>query len=116
MRIGRSVSWAIAQAYDQIGGRSLYFGKPHAPIYDMARRRLSLIDKTVTDAEILCIGDGILTDIQGGVSEGLDSLFITSGLAAKHFGDDTSNPDATLLEKWLIEAALSPTFSVGFLR
>ncbi|WP_136682429.1 TIGR01459 family HAD-type hydrolase [Falsirhodobacter xinxiangensis] len=107
---------AIAQAYDRIGGTSLYFGKPHAPIYDLARRRLHLIDKTVTDAEILCIGDGILTDIQGGVSEGLDSLFITSGLAAKHFGDDTSNPDATLLEKWLIEQTLTPTFSVGFLR
>lgn len=107
---------AIAQAYDQLGGESLYFGKPHAPIYDLARRRVSLMDKTITDAEILCIGDGILTDIQGGVSEGLDTLFVTSGLAAAHFGDDTANPDATLLEKWLIEATLSPTYSVGFLR
>ena len=50
------------------------------------------------------------------MNEGIDSLFITSGLAASHFGDDTANPDATLLEKWLIEQTLEPTFAIGHLR
>jgi HAD superfamily hydrolase (TIGR01459 family) len=31
---------AIAAAYTDAGGTSLYFGKPHAPIYELARRRL----------------------------------------------------------------------------
>lgn len=106
---------AIAQAYDRMGGDSLYLGKPHAPIYDLARRRLAAI-APVTDAQTLCVGDGILTDVQGGVNQRLDSLFITSGLAAGHFGDDTANPDATLLERWVIEQTLEPTFAIGHLR
>ncbi|QUS35766.1 TIGR01459 family HAD-type hydrolase [Falsirhodobacter algicola] len=106
---------AIAQAYDRMGGDSLYLGKPHPPIYDLARRRLAAI-ADVAPAETLCVGDGILTDVQGGVNEGLDSLFITSGLAAGHFGDDTANPDATLLERWLIEQTLDPTYAIGHLR
>jgi HAD superfamily hydrolase (TIGR01459 family) len=28
---------AIAQLYDQMGGESLYYGKPHSPVYDRAR-------------------------------------------------------------------------------
>ncbi|WP_128254543.1 TIGR01459 family HAD-type hydrolase [Falsirhodobacter deserti] len=106
---------AIAQAYDAMGGSSLYLGKPHAPIYALARRRLAAL-ASVTDAETLCVGDGILTDVQGGLNEGIDSLFITSGLAAKHFGDDTANPDATLLDRWLIEQTLDPTYAIGNLR
>ena len=31
---------AMAQLYTEMGGESLYFGKPHPPIYDLARRRL----------------------------------------------------------------------------
>ena len=32
---------ALAQAYEEMGGTALYFGKPHPPIYDLARRRLA---------------------------------------------------------------------------
>ena len=34
---------AIAQAYDRMGGESLYFGKPHPPVYALARRRLAAL-------------------------------------------------------------------------
>jgi hypothetical protein len=30
---------ALAQAYEAMGGTALYYGKPHPPIYDLARRR-----------------------------------------------------------------------------
>jgi ribonucleotide monophosphatase NagD (HAD superfamily) len=76
-----------------MGGTALYFGKPHPPIYDLARRRLS--ESGVSDPQILCIGDGIATDIRGGMGEGLDTLFITGGLAAEEFGTDVENPDQT---------------------
>ena len=45
---------ALAEFYESLGGTSLYFGKPHPPIYDLARRRLGLGD----DARILAVGDG----------------------------------------------------------
>ena len=31
---------ALAKMYEEMGGTALYFGKPHPPIYDLARRRL----------------------------------------------------------------------------
>lgn len=106
---------AIAQAYDQMGGKSLYFGKPHPPIYDLARRRLAAICAE-TDPQILCIGDGIATDVQGAVAEGLDVLFVTGGLAADQFGDDVSNPNKGLLDGWLNARELSARFAIGYLR
>ena len=105
---------ALAAAYEKIGGATLYFGKPHPPIYDLARRRLALL--TAGTPRILAVGDGISTDIQGGVSEDLDTLFVTGGIAAAHFGADAENPDQALLGPWLARKQLSATFAIGHLR
>jgi len=105
---------ALAQMYEQMGGTALYFGKPHPPIYDLARRRLA--ESGVTDPQILCIGDGIRTDVQGGIGEGLDTLFITGGLEAERFGPDIEAPEAGLLLPWLEGEQLSPTYAMGRLR
>ncbi len=107
---------AIAALYDEMGGSSLYFGKPHPPIYDLARRRLAALDSGLGDADILCVGDGIATDIRGGMAEGLDTLFITGGLAAQAFGADPANPDQGLLDDWLDDQDMSPTHAIGRLR
>ena len=106
---------AVAQAYSEMGGTSLYFGKPHAPIYDLARRRLSAIRPNISDDRILAIGDGITTDIQGAIGEGIDSLFITGGLAAKETATVTQ-PDPEKLSQYVSEKQLDPTYSIGFLR
>ena len=106
---------ALAQAYEEMGGTALYFGKPHPPIYDLARRRLAaLIDSD--DPQILCIGDGIATDIQGGLSEGIDTLYVTGGIDAARFGVDAGNPDAARVQAFLEEKLLSATYAVGHLR
>lgn len=106
---------ALAQAYEEMGGTALYFGKPHPPIYDLARRRLAEAGGP-SDPQILCIGDGISTDIQGGIGEGLDTLFITGGLEAERFGSDVENPEQARLTDWLETKELSPTFAMGRLR
>ncbi|MDP4031755.1 MAG: TIGR01459 family HAD-type hydrolase [Pseudorhodobacter sp.] len=107
---------ALAVAYEQMGGESLYFGKPHPPIYDLARRRLAALQVDIGESEILCIGDGITTDVQGGLAEGLDTLFITGGLASTSFGADSANPNKDLLNNWLSAQQLGPTWAMGFLR
>ena len=106
---------ALAEAYEAMGGTVFYFGKPHPPIYDLARRRLATLTGG-KDMTILAIGDGITTDVQGGMSEDIDTMFVTGGIAATEFGPDPANPDKTLLDQWLAARSMSPTFSIGLLR
>lgn len=103
---------ALAEYYEGLGGTSLYFGKPHPPIYDRARRLLDL----APDARILAVGDGIFTDVKGGLDQGIDVLFVTGGLAADALGPDVENPDNALLLDWLEGHALAPQYSIGRLR
>lgn len=106
---------ALAQAYEAMGGRAFYFGKPHPPIYDLARRRLAALG-LAEGAEVLCIGDGIATDVAGGMGEGLDTLFVTGGLAAGEFGADREHPDPARLSDWLATQGAAPTWAIGMLR
>ena len=106
---------ALAKMYTDLGGESLYFGKPFQPIYDLARQRLSYSGFQINDDRILAIGDGITTDILGAVKEGIDSLFITGGLAALETGTK-DQPDQGLLEHYLKEQKLNPAYSIGYLR
>ncbi|MEX0317936.1 MAG: TIGR01459 family HAD-type hydrolase [Ruegeria sp.] len=106
---------ALARLYTEMGGESLYFGKPHPPIYDLARRRLMALGTDVPDSEILVIGDGPHTDIAGGIGEGLDSLFITGGLAASET-KTSYQPDPDALSRYLEMEKMDPTYSIGRLR
>lgn len=72
---------AIARDYEAIGGKVIMAGKPFAPIYDLARKELAQIAGRALEASrILCIGDGVVTDIAGANAQGLDSLFIAAGI------------------------------------
>lgn len=71
---------AIARDYESLGGRVLYAGKPYAPIYDLALE----IAGSPERSRVLCIGDGLPTDIRGAFDNGFDALFITGGI---HGGD-----------------------------
>lgn len=107
---------ALAKMYEEMGGTALYFGKPHPPIYDLARRRLAAAGREVSEDRILCLGDGIGTDVAGAAGEGLDGLFVTGGLAAEEFGPDVENPDAALLNAWLAAREAAPQWAIGRLR
>ena len=106
---------AVAKLYTEMGGESLYTGKPHPPIYDLARLRLGEINRKTDSGSILAIGDGVLTDIQGAQGEDIDSLFISGGLAAEETKTD-SQPDADALQTYLDREMVNPTYTIGFLR
>ncbi|MEM9351194.1 MAG: TIGR01459 family HAD-type hydrolase [Pseudomonadota bacterium] len=115
---GESREWCagkLAEMYTEMGGTSLYFGKPHPPIYDLARRRLAALGRDIADSRILAIGDGINTDIEGALGEDIDSLFITGGLAAAETATRT-DPDAAKLDAFIAAKGISPTFAIGHLR
>ena len=106
---------ALARLYTEMGGESLYFGKPHPPIYDLARRRLAALNNSSSEPRIIAIGDGIGTDVLGGVQEDLDVLFISGGLAAAET-KTVRQPDPDALATYLQGEQMSATYTIGHLR
>jgi HAD superfamily hydrolase (TIGR01459 family) len=115
---GETREWcagALAALYTEMGGESLYFGKPHPPVYDLARQRLSRSGQPVSESRILAVGDGIHTDIQGAMQEDIDSLFVTGGLAAEET-KTSHQPEADALNAFVDREKVTPTFAIGYLR
>lgn len=77
---------ALARAYKELGGLVTMAGKPHAPIYALAREKLAHITgRAIPASRVLAIGDGIETDLLGAQNEGLDALFIAGGMHGQAF-------------------------------
>ncbi|MEM0922710.1 MAG: TIGR01459 family HAD-type hydrolase, partial [Pseudomonadota bacterium] len=71
---------ALAERYARIGGEVVYFGKPHAPIYERSLEVLEEVSgRAIAPERVLAIGDGPATDVKGGCDFGLDTLFVTGG-------------------------------------
>ncbi|MGD9966527.1 MAG: TIGR01459 family HAD-type hydrolase [Hyphomonadaceae bacterium] len=105
VQFGDRMIWcagAVARDYEALGGRVIMAGKPYPPIYALARRELDAVAGAPTgSARILCIGDGVVTDIAGANAQGLDSLFIAAGIHGEALWSD----GALDLEK--VDAALA---------
>ena len=72
---------SLADLYESQGGRVVMAGKPFAPIYDLAIKEAEgLLGRPVDRARVLCIGDGVVTDVMGANAQGLDCLFIAQGI------------------------------------
>jgi HAD superfamily hydrolase (TIGR01459 family) len=72
---------AIAQSYEALGGPVVYGGKPHRPIYELARARIEAIaGRQLPLTDLLMVGDGPKTDIFGAERYGIDSLFVAGGI------------------------------------
>ena len=84
---------ALAKLYTEMGGTSLYFGKPHPPIYDLAHRRLAAIGRDAPNSRVLAIGDGILTDVAGAMGEDIDCLFISRRVGRGRRPGQRQQPD-----------------------
>lgn len=66
----------FAALYEQMGGRVVYHGKPHAPVYERCYDLLGRPDKS----RICAIGDALHTDISGANQFGIDSIFNLVGI------------------------------------
>ncbi len=97
---------AIAAIYDEIGGTTVYAGKPHPQIYRLALARAAqLRGKAVNPNRVLAVGDGLRTDILGGMRQGFDTLFVARGIHAA----DLAGDDGTRWAKAFAEAGATPT-------
>jgi ribonucleotide monophosphatase NagD (HAD superfamily) len=85
---------ALAQNYAAKGGEVAYAGKPHLPVYERTLAEIGrLRGKPVERSRVLCIGDGVETDLAGAHAAGLRSVFVASpifapsGLSAELLGE-----------------------------
>lgn len=84
---------SLADLYESLGGRVVMAGKPFGPIYELAiDEGERLLGKPVDRSRVLCIGDGVVTDVLGANRQALDCLFIAQGI----HGDAARGPDGRL--------------------
>lgn len=83
---------ALAKLYEELGGTVHYAGKPYPPIYKMAEAKVAnLLETAVSKTEILAIGDGVHTDIEGAARAGIDAVYITSRVHMATGGLDSTS-------------------------
>jgi HAD superfamily hydrolase (TIGR01459 family) len=70
---------ALADLYAALGGGVIMAGKPYPAIYELCLTQgVRLLGRV--GGRALCIGDGLATDLRGAEAQGLDCLFIATGI------------------------------------
>jgi HAD superfamily hydrolase (TIGR01459 family) len=102
---------ALADLYLQMGGRVVMAGKPYAPIYDLCFARAhALVGRHIAPSEILAIGDSVETDLRGAEEQGLDALFIASGVNDPSAIGPDRRPIVAEIDALLVSHATSAAF------
>jgi HAD superfamily hydrolase (TIGR01459 family) len=104
---------ALAQLYESLGGRVTMAGKPYAAIYELSLAMANgALGRPVDPARVLCVGDGLPTDVRGANARGLDVLFVASGI----HGAETVGPEglnAPAVADLLHQAGLTATYAIA---
>lgn len=87
---GGNLIWcagALADVYEEYGGRVRHIGKPYPIVYEQAlRTALAKRGSMTPKSRILAIGDSMITDVAGANAFGIDCLFMTGGIHAEEIG------------------------------
>jgi len=84
----------LAEVFKELGGKVIYFGKPHPEIYKFCIKK---------DEKVLIIGDNIRTDIKGANNMNFDSLFVTNGIHKDEFLDLELKDYDKILDKYKVK-------------
>lgn len=66
----------VARHYETLGGKTIYVGKPHRPVYELCLKELGGLPRD----ELLGIGDSLEHDIAGGNGIGIDTVLLSHGV------------------------------------
>ena len=104
---------ALAQLYESLGGRVTMAGKPYPAIYELSLAKAqAALGRPLDARRVLCIGDGLPTDIRGANAQGLDVLFVANGI----HGGETVGPDGLnvpAVQDLLRQEGLSATYAIA---
>ena len=112
---------AVALHYQSLGGEVVYYGKPHARIFQSMQEHFP----GVAPERILMVGDSLVHDIAGSQQFGWQSLLVRAGVHQAELdpvSDDAAQLNATIeaiIERISIDnwpRARVPTYSMAVLR
>lgn len=107
---------ALAALYEQLGGKTVYSGKPYPDIYHAALGVVaSLNGKSPERGRTLLIGDAIRTDIAGAAAFGCPSLFVLRGIHMHELGLTEDAFDNGTFMQFMADAAFRPDFAIDSL-
>lgn len=105
---------ALADLYEGLGGAVLMAGKPYGPIYDLALAEAAALKGGPVDrSRVLCIGDGVITDVKGAHDQGLACLFIAKGIHGEAAIGSDGALDPAAVERLLAAESLGATHAMG---
>jgi HAD superfamily hydrolase (TIGR01459 family) len=108
---------ALADLYAAMGGEVTMAGKPYPPIYARAYADIAArLGRAADPARLLAIGDGAPTDVTGANAQGLDCLFVASGIHAQEVAGTDGRLDAGRVERLLAEAGVHARYATTELR
>ncbi len=84
---------SVAKVFEKLGGKVVYFGKPHKEVYNMCFK---------ADEKVLAIGDNLRTDIKGANNLNIDCLFISQGVHREEYNKVSELGD--LFKKYRVKA------------
>ena len=67
---------SLADAYEAVGGKVEWYGKPYPAIYEHALKQSGNPPRD----QVLAIGDGLQTDVLGAARAGFDCVFVQGGI------------------------------------
>ena len=106
---------ALADLYAAAGGEVIMAGKPHAPIYRLAREA-AVRAGAAEDHRALVIGDSVRTDITGANAQGLDALFVAQGVNLTEARGADGTISAERIDALLAEGGAQAAYAAPGLR
>lgn len=98
---------ALAFAYQQLGGETTFYGKPHRPVFDA-------LETVFGSGRYLMVGDSMEHDIAGAQHAGWDSLLVEGGLYVERFAE--GNGDDTVKSIAAETGCVPPTYRIKGVR
>jgi HAD superfamily hydrolase (TIGR01459 family) len=104
---------ALADIYEEIGGPVIMAGKPYPPIYELTVAKAEKVaGAALARNRLLCIGDGVQTDVAGAHAQKLDCLFVAGGIHAAELSNE-DGLDARKVEAFLSAYQVDARWAIG---
>ncbi|MBD9648963.1 HAD superfamily hydrolase (TIGR01450 family) [Ensifer sp. KUDG1] len=100
---------AIAKLYEELGGEARIAGKPYIAIYRAALGEAKAARGPIDLTRVIAVGDGMPTDVKGAQDAGLDLLYISAGIHAQEYMNE-SRTDEAKLAAFLKKEGASPKY------